>query len=471
MEAVMPNVLTLFCHGTDYHRDKDPTKQEMITALSENIKGSEALIEKTGEPTPDNFFPYALRSKSANYLILEGPGSDTVASGSKKSITRSKTTHSHPGSDNPMFGGSKKSAASIKAPTGRKKGLFNRPVKADAFGSKANIRDEFGNITGTRKFTKEEKKFRESFVGNTDSPWQLSGRIYGSGWDDNVYRAVYLVTHLLGMGREPKYINIIGWSRGAVTCLKIANKLFEVFADTIYINIFAVDPVPGGKTTITPDITTIPPNVNAYLGVLALNDNRSNFDCLDREKLKILRPVRTPQFILTPKIHLLPMFGNHSDVVCAGKPSSADAALSGKLVLHLAWRFLTHFGTKFEEPFNSISTFNLPASALAAIYDHLLAQRKSIHAAASIKKGGIVSGSPRLRDVLVHREKYVSNKHRFVNEHHALCMQGGGSKPSRILPPPPEAGVVPPSREEDWAAWKLIGLQKQASLSSMGITC
>jgi len=100
-----------------------------------------------------------------------------------------------------------------------------------------------------------------------------------------------------------------------------------------------------------------------------------------------------------------------------------------------------------------------------------LAQRKSIHAAASIKKGGIVSGSPRLRDVLVHREKYVSNKHRFVNEHHALCMQGGGSKPSRILPPPPEAGVVPPSREEDWAAWKLIGLQKQASLSSMGITC
>lgn len=128
-------------------------------------------------------------------------------------------------------------------------------------------------------------------MGNTPEVWQQIGRALGNGWNDNVYKAVWLLTHLkFEMSQPINTVNIIGWSRGAVTCLKMANKLFEIFEDTLNINIFAIDPVPGGYTTKSLDMLAIPPNVRNYLAVLALDADGANFQATDRTNIKLLAP-------------------------------------------------------------------------------------------------------------------------------------------------------------------------------------
>jgi len=41
----MPRVFTIFNHGTDFHRDKDPN--EVVTLFSEAVDGEEAQVTQT----------------------------------------------------------------------------------------------------------------------------------------------------------------------------------------------------------------------------------------------------------------------------------------------------------------------------------------------------------------------------------------------------------------------------------------
>jgi hypothetical protein len=52
---------------------------------------------------------------------------------------------------------------------------------------------------------------------NITKNWQ--GSVSGSGWDDNVIHAIATISELDPL---PERINMIGWSRGAVTCTKTA---------------------------------------------------------------------------------------------------------------------------------------------------------------------------------------------------------------------------------------------------------
>jgi hypothetical protein len=80
----MPEVFTIYNHGTDFHRDKDAT--ELVTQLSEATQGFEAEIEQTGEPSKENPTPWQLKrpfgvskDQFPTYLICEGPGSSEVS--------------------------------------------------------------------------------------------------------------------------------------------------------------------------------------------------------------------------------------------------------------------------------------------------------------------------------------------------------------------------------------------------------
>ena len=67
----------------------------------------------------------------------------------------------------------------------------------------------------------------------------------GFGVEDNARHAIVTIANLDTL---PQTINMIGWSRGAVTALVIANLLFdpsttEGLFRQVNVNIFAIDPV------------------------------------------------------------------------------------------------------------------------------------------------------------------------------------------------------------------------------------
>jgi hypothetical protein len=437
------NVFTVFNHGTDFHRDKDPN--ELITVLSNAMNGREARIIQTGARTTEAPFPFRLEFPHPSYVICEGPGSEDVSADE----SHSGVAHAHPGKDNPIFNTPKTPGESQTVnpgltPAGRKRYW----------------------IVGE----KQTSEFQDSFMGNTPQPSQTSGRVLGTGWDDNVYRVVWLITHLKFEMEQPiDTINIVGWSRGAVTCLKMANKLFEVFEDTIAVNIFAVDPVPGGLTPETFDTKTIPPNVRDYLAILALDDDRSTFQPLDRSNVRLLGPksqygkIGNPDSLnpqrLKPRVHFLPMPGNHSDLVNS-EPSSVQVGNSAKLCQHLAWSFLAAHKTQLT------ADFDYGRDEICRLYRELKSNRQIIANAASGGFFGFVGGYKKEREVRAHRGNYVHESQTYINEHHRQCAR----MPEQTRCRHSDEAFA----EEAWSPWsesRTVDLpREQSCLDKLGIT-
>lgn len=440
---ISPNVFTVFNHGTDFHRDKEP--DELITVLNSAMTGDEARIIQTAERTAEDPLPFRLESANPRYLICEGPGSDEVSA----KASGSGVTHAHPGKYNPIFN-------SEKTP------------------GKSHVINPGLTPTGGKSYwiigEQQSSEFQDDFMGITAQTHKITGRAFGSGWDDNVYKAVWLITHLKWAMDQPiDTVNIIGWSRGAVTCLKMANKLFEVFEDTINVNIFAVDPVPGGFTPEIPDTRIIPPNVRNYLAVLALDDDRSNFQPLDRTKVSLLVPKSqhgkggNPDSLnprrLKPRVHFLPMPGNHADLVNSS-PSSASVSASAKLIRHLAWQFLTAHNTPLTQ------AFDYTGSEIRQLYQELQTNRDGIVRAASSGLFGLVGGFRKERQVRARRGDYVQDSETYINEHHRMSMFNETEYP---------CGDSEESfSETECSAWnenKMLELPRtQACLEKMGIT-
>ncbi|KFA91920.1 hypothetical protein [Archangium violaceum] len=394
----MSRVFTIYNHGTDFHRDMD--KHEVVTELHDAAAGSEARVVQA-QQTNHNPSGFRLEAKAPTFMICEGPGSDAVtAQGPRKGVRG--MAHAHPGVENPILNTSKDWREN---PFAQKHELLMTPP---------SLTNPHTELVMTRSEI-PMSSFRKGFVGHTPKNIQTTGRALGTGWDDNVYRASWMLTHLL-FERKMKIdtVNLMGWSRGAVTCIKQANKLYEIFGMSLKLNIFAIDPVPGGYTTITDDIRFIPPNVQDMLVILAVDDDRSTFQALDAQDLRVLSPPtgQAP----APQVHFLPLPGNHSDVVFTTK---GNAPQSARLCAHLAYKFLLAHGTKFSHP---PKHGNLTVPQILDAYDTLRANRTTIKTQAAAKGNPLVNGFRRQeRRVRKSPGDYVSNPHRWVNEHHRLC--------------------------------------------------
>jgi len=343
------STFTIFNHGTNFHRDKQAS--EMVSLLSNAMRGDEAIIVKNDDAP----LGYSLKTENPNYIICEGPGSDTITG----EASESGLEHTWPGNDNPITREKAKEGLMKQQTTLKKKGWFSWS------GGKNN----------------PDKEFQKAFYGDTPKPWfgQRGGQISGSGWNDNVYKAVWMLTHLM-FGEENQAIdtvNIVGWSRGAVTCLKQAYLLAEVLPQ-LKVNILAFDPVPGqDPNKHEEDTRTITKNIQTYWGILALNERRMNFRCVDPGVIDNQSP--------NAWVEHLPMPGNHSDVV---RPHENAQPLlrfgegqdkkyvpkSYKIGLNIAHRFLTYFGT----PLKKIDDKPNDPECLT-MYNEMFAKRDLIH--------------------------------------------------------------------------------------------
>lgn len=128
-------------------------------------------------------------------------------------------------------------------------------------------------------------------------------------------------------GVIPTQVNLVGWSRGGISCHMLANAMFKDSAlKNIPVNIFAIDPVPG-IGNFQEHRVKLNSNVKEYVGFYARDERSKGFSCV------------VPQTATGTRTHIFPIPGRHATL--AGN-ASADG-VAGAKVLAEPGRFVRHF--------------------------------------------------------------------------------------------------------------------------------
>lgn len=231
---------------------------------------------------------------------------------------------------------------------------------------------------------------RDPVSGLKEGSWfaSLRGVVNGYGWEHNVEHTMAVLNATIDL---PRTINMVGWSRGAITCFMIAHALEQnPRTSAIDVNIFALDPVPGPGNFDDPDKVTLPANVKRYAALVQQDERR-----------KIFRPTLIDADSapgVKTKFYYMP--GGHSTGVFRFK---SEVGLIGAFLVH---RFLQKHGTRLESP------IVLSARDLCELYAKIridIAQYQD-------KGGGILQ-------MLGRQRRSVQNGFQdtayFINDHHA----------------------------------------------------
>lgn len=131
-------------------------------------------------------------------------------------------------------------------------------------------------------------------------PGAVFGKYGEKNWNNNVNSAMDYIRqkHQENPNIE---IEVVGWSRGAVTTYMLANKLEKEYPD-IPVNILAIDPVPGPQN-FGPEQVSLNKNVKNLAVFLAGDDRTPGFTSL------------IPKCHVGTNLQVVEVPGNHSTVV------------------------------------------------------------------------------------------------------------------------------------------------------------
>lgn len=137
-------------------------------------------------------------------------------------------------------------------------------------------------------------------------------------------------------GIIPTQVNLVGWSRGGITCHMLANAMLaDPQLKDIPVNIFAIDPVPG-PLNFQPEKVTLGKNVKEYVGFYAKDERSKGFTCV------------IPMVTSDTKMHIFPISGRHATLVgnASIDGSEGENALYAPslIVRHFAEVCLTRWG-------------------------------------------------------------------------------------------------------------------------------
>ncbi len=244
--------------------------------------------------------------------------------------------------------------------------------------------------------------------GLTSNSSNTNAAVTGHGWDDNIRHAIAVISEVFPTLSGT--VNMVGWSRGAVTCLRMANWIREFLGDGFDINIFAIDPVAGlDAGEKLQDTYFVPTIVKNYVAILALDEMRGDFKPQDLSRIQIESPMST-------NVAFLPFPGVHNTAVTLKDASLPEVTA---VVRALAYKFLTHFGTGFQV------SEHVPTQAdMCKLYAAMMLKRdqyKTMFKKSFMNKqmGGVVERTARSNV-----QSYVgADVHFFVNEHHRKCFE------------------------------------------------
>ncbi len=258
--------------------------------------------------------------------------------------------------------------------------------------------------------------------GSKDKPGgygKARGIGFGTGWKNNVTESIEWLEQRQQLPPPLRSVNLVGHSRGAVTCIMLAHAMAATAAlQAVRVNIFAIDPVPGGYT----DFFTlsdgspfqIPSNVDEYTSILMENAGDPFFACLSEGRnLRKLGRTNITQY---------PLPGKHGDAT----KSDFAAYPTARISAHLLASFLIDNSSSAEI---AILDWIREDRELVEDYATLALQRMTKKQA---KKAATSWGISRwvfpplwLND----RSRLVKNDYRshpfYVNAHHAGLFNGG----------------------------------------------
>lgn len=404
-------VFTIFCHGTEQSRKGDNKSGEIIRDLSDLAAGTEYQ----------------------DFLILDGPGSDLIKLGFKRgSLT--------PGSFDPYTRDKIKKSDSPSW------------SKTDNYILDMNTWDRNGNVhtwtedpektyqnvqNGLKESNFSGRHFLKPFQGVLKAVLNKNnanrGGVYGEGMDDNIRHAISTISETWNGNFAGKTLNLIGWSRGAVTCIRMSNWIKEFLGSDININIFAIDPVAGNDLgEMSADTFIIPDIVKKFIGIIVQDDKRGGYKPQDISRLKFQSAATEVAF--------LPIPGSHDSLVKVNKDDNHFEV--PYITRYLAYHFLNENGTNFNavDEYSRITPANLTElyAAIKLKQDSYKNLGKSNFEKAA--QGGIIQ-----RRINTELDKYIShNTDFFVNEHHVECFKKAHLNTYNIffkmqphLPPPP----------------------------------
>jgi hypothetical protein len=217
---------------------------------------------------------------------------------------------------------------------------------------------------------------------------------------------------------------MIGWSRGAVTCLRMAYQMHEIFpavgVPLPEVNIFAIDPVAGLGNKGEAQNSTIPPCVDNYLATLAVHEQRKGFEPQSIKRVDVLDPKQS-------NVVFLPFPGRHDTQV---RREGGTTGAAASLVWHLAYKFLAYMGTRIRPEHIPV----VPRSVLQVVEQYSLLRfnmpdyrelRQHAHWYNPLKDiDQRVQGGLGQRDFAKNRmDQYVFEAGYFINEHHRTAFK------------------------------------------------
>ena len=142
-------------------------------------------------------------------------------------------------------------------------------------------------------------------------------------------------------GPIPTSINLVGWSRGGVSCHMMAHAMaHDPELKHVPIRILAIDPVPGpGNFQL--HRTQLLSNVKEYVACYARDERSKGFACV------------IPEHTEHTKVSIFPMVGRHATLVGNGAIDGAEGRqrhlTPGIIVRHVAEVCLQRWGTDLSE--------------------------------------------------------------------------------------------------------------------------
>ncbi|WP_425665751.1 hypothetical protein ACPUEJ_07530 [Vibrio tubiashii] len=165
--------------------------------------------------------------------------------------------------------------------------------------------------------------------------------------------------------RDPiTQLNLIGWSRGGVSCFELANELLEhPQLANISVNIFALDPVPGG--------------LNAFKNYKSLGSNVKQIVCFyAKDERSLFFKARMPKLHKNTKFYTTMIPGRHATLVGASRTSGGGKGEHklfgpGQITRDFAEKVLTSWGTNF----SSNSTLNYSKEQILETYQRIASNK------------------------------------------------------------------------------------------------
>lgn len=222
------------------------------------------------------------------------------------------------------------------------------------------------------------------------TPWfnypTFMGLAFGAGWDRNVQHALAVLKNdTRGFSKNlvnaetqreqserrkqsgrPTTVNLVGWSRGGVTCHMMANTMLkDAELSHIPVNIFAIDPVPG-TFNFRSEQTKVGANVRDYYAIYARDELSKGF-----------APV-LPQLGNRGVTRLYTMPGRHATLVGnasedGSKKNPVTYPQPGKIVRDLVEKQLTLWGTTLN------NRLELSEVDILKLYDDILSCNSALY--------------------------------------------------------------------------------------------